>query len=296
MIDSFIVLSSGRYSRLHFACFLILNRRYRCEETGEYLGERELNSREVEFANLMTQVQNNLSTNKPVKAFENLLHAIRLSHPSSGEQAILNYLNQARDNYARENPAHFQEVQDYISTHLNAPISDNHCYYNGHDQQHGYSSHTQPQSTDHAFEETIELLSSMSFLKPSSVLSDAQYPIEGSAHTRSSSSIPTQHFLMNEVYHALLAGLDLQSRQSRVGSTFTTSEHPAEAPSGPENNISQTTSFLDGQGLGALIDLSLQDGTSLHCPECNAVVSRDRFRQHIQYWCTSNPHTNFDDM
>lgn len=299
---------------------MVSSHRYRCEETGEYLGERSLNTQEVKFANLMANVQQNLQTNKPVQAFETLLHAIRVSHPTSGEQAILNYLNQARDNYAYQNPQQFEEVQNYIQeqiSHKNTSSSQQHSFSLG-----NRSSDVKTED-DETFEDALELLSSLHFgvpPVPSPTLAyqhqqqQHQQPLSSFSTAAENNCIPTEFSLMNEVYHALLKTSLEGPSHSRIGSTsknqrvqlsyntpryncmsgFESSDTSTPTPTSCtpnepqwviEEREQQQAALLDQQGLGMLLDLALEDGSSVHCRQCNGVIPTNRFQNHVQYWC-----------
>lgn len=49
--------------------------------------------------------------------------------------------------------------------------------------------------------------------------------------------------------------------------------------------LKDTSTFLYSQGREHILQQAMEDGSSIICSNCGDMISRERWRQHAEYWC-----------
>ncbi|CAB9500947.1 expressed unknown protein [Seminavis robusta] len=60
--------------------------------------------------------------------------------------------------------------------------------------------------------------------------------------------------------------------------------------------LEDSSTFLYGQGRQHILQQTMEDGSSVVCSKCHAVVASTRWRQHQQYWCETIQDDGDDDQ
>ena len=49
--------------------------------------------------------------------------------------------------------------------------------------------------------------------------------------------------------------------------------------------LNDTSTFLYSQGREHILQQAMEDGSSIICSNCGDMISRERWKQHAEYWC-----------
>ena len=59
--------------------------------------------------------------------------------------------------------------------------------------------------------------------------------------------------------------------------------------------LDDTSTFLYAQGRQHILQQAMEDGSSVVCSRCGDMVSRERWAQHSEYWCSALEEKGCDD-
>ena len=91
-----------------------------------------------------------------------------------------------------------------------------------------------------------------------------------------------------------------QQHTSPLTSRLSTMEITERAMAIVQEMLNDTSTILYAQGRQHLLQQAMEDGSSIVCSNCGDMISRERWRQHAQYWCrglavSENQHDGKDE-
>ena len=72
---------------------------------------------------------------------------------------------------------------------------------------------------------------------------------------------------------------------SPLSSQLSTREMTTRAMAIVQEMLNDTSTILYAQGRQHLLQQAMEDGSSIVCSNCGDMISRERWRQHAEYWC-----------
>jgi len=76
-----------------------------------------------------------------------------------------------------------------------------------------------------------------------------------------------------------------QHESSSPASPLSTIEMTQRAMTIVQEMLNDTSTILYAQGRQHLLQQAMEDGSSIVCSNCGDMISRERWRQHAEYWC-----------
>jgi hypothetical protein len=76
-----------------------------------------------------------------------------------------------------------------------------------------------------------------------------------------------------------------QHESSSLASPLSTIEMTQRAMTIVQEMLNDTSTILYAQGRQYLLQQAMEDGSSIVCSNCGDMISRERWRQHAEYWC-----------
>lgn len=95
----------------------------------------------------------------------------------------------------------------------------------------------------------------------------------------------------NDVQHQLQSSSSLTPLPPKLS----TEEMTKRAMAIVQEMLNDTSTILYTQGRQHLLQQAMEDGSSIVCTNCGDMISRERWRQHAEYWCRRLSEDGIDD-